>query len=165
MLTDCTKNWNNYGLGSVWDDLMLWITQNATPIIPEGKYSLPYCTIDIFSTALRLEGSCLYESHKTMCDLHMVLQGEEYFWSRPINYLEIEGTFNSEKDIGFYKIAPHDTGVSRLKLTGDTWALVFPWDAHLPDIAISDHTVVIKKLVAKIPLSCLTISTKKISHG
>lgn len=165
MLSDSIKNWQNYELGPVWNELMLWINQKINSSLSNGKYTVAGCNINIFPMTSRMEGSCLYESHRTMCDLHMVLQGKEYFWSRPINNLEPEGLFNIDKDIGFYRPTTNTDGVSRITLTIGIWVLVFPWEAHLPDMSIDEHSITLKKLVAKIPFTHLTISAKKVTHG
>lgn len=165
MISDSIKNWRNYELGPVWNDLMSWISEKAMSSIDNGKYTISGCDINIFSITSRREGSCLYESHRVMCDLQMVLQGKEYFWNKPIDDLEPEGSFNIEKDIGFYRPTTQEDGINRLTLSVGIWALVFPWEAHLPDMSIGDKSITLKKLVAKIPLTQLAISAPKISHG
>lgn len=165
MICDSIKNWQNYEFGPIWHELMLWINQKVTPSLAEGKYIVSDCMINVFPMTLRMEGSCLYEYHQKMCDLHMVLHGKEYFWNRPINGLTPEGTFNIEKDIGFFRPVLHNDGVTRLTLSEGIWALVFPWEAHLPDMSTEDQPITLKKFVAKIPISHLTIATQRVSHG
>ena len=58
--------------------------------------------------------------------------------------------------ICFFSPAPAE--VTRVTLAPGTFALLFPWDAHLPAIAPDDAQAPLRKCVGKIPLEALRLS-------
>ena len=69
---------------------------------------------------------------------------------------DLDGPFDDQRDVGFFQPAPAE--VSRVTLSPGTFALLFPWDAHLPAIAVDGVPAPLRKCVGKIPFESLRLS-------
>lgn len=104
---------------------------------------------------------CAYEIHKRFVDVQYLLSGQEYIDVVDPQHLTLRAPFDEEKDIAFFNelIAPD----SRVLMRPNLYCVIFPWEAHMPCIAINESTntstppslsgpMEVKKAVAKIPL-------------
>ncbi|MBQ3457190.1 MAG: YhcH/YjgK/YiaL family protein, partial [Synergistaceae bacterium] len=66
-----------------------------------------------------------------------------------------ENLLNTPRDILFYENDPAiREGIIPLEV--GTFAVYFPWDVHVPAIAVNDSPAKIRKIVVKVPLdSCM----------
>ncbi len=87
-----------------------------------------------------------YESHSIMTDIQIVLEGEEYIYTRQIDDLTIA---SSGEDIVFYNEKPEDK--VQLHLKDGLFALFYPEDAHAPGVKVEENSPVLK-VVIKVPL-------------
>ena len=147
MLADSLSNWNHYDLGSFWAPLMTWIQQQA-PHAEPGKYTVADCTVSIVDNVTKPLDACRYESHRNMADIQMALRGEEWIYVADTATLPLDGPFAEDRDIGFHH-APEQE-ISRVLLRPGVFALVFPWDAHMPAVAVKNPAPV-RKLIVKFP--------------
>lgn len=142
---------------------MTWL-ENYSPLgtgdlaaLADGKHPLATGFIHVMTTTSRLRSECLYECHRHYCDVQMVLQGQEWLFNTETLDLTPSSPFDEQADIGFFTSAPEEA--ARVTLRPGLFALLFPWDAHLPAIAPNDVPAELRKCVAKIPLSDLHISS------
>lgn len=96
------------------------------------------------------ERNKMFENHRKVCDLHIVLDGEEYFYYYHLgNYLM--PNYSEHNDISLFNDETCLKNYARL--TKGYVILADPWDAHMA--GISPHFQgqnKIKKMVIKFPL-------------
>lgn len=151
MIVDATEHWNRYALGPVWEELMTWVAANAATS-PLGVYTVAGCTVKVEEARTEPAADRRYESHRIMADVQMVLEGEEWMECANAAALEPLGAFDTGRDVGFHANPAQPIGKALL-LPG-VFAVVFPWDAHKPLVAVQGSRTN-KKLIAKIPLDRL----------
>jgi len=90
-----------------------------------------------------------FEAHRRYADVQMVFRGRERIFVARTDALEPESDFDAEKDIGFFKRPAR--AVERIMGPGD-YAVLAPWDAHMPSIEAGGEPEPIMKLVWKVPV-------------
>lgn len=157
MLVDHISNWQKYGFGPAWEEVMTWLAQKAADHagLEDGQHQAGGCIINVNSLLSRIRSQCQYEYHRRFCDVQMVLDGEEWFFQATGTGLVPCGEFDEIRDIGFY--SPEPPEMTRVTLRPGMFVLVFPWDAHMPAIATGDPSP-LRKCVAKIPLEALHLA-------
>ncbi len=94
--------------------------------------------------------ACCYEIHKRFVDVQYMVNGQEYMDIVSPQGLTLRAPFNEEKDCGFFnEVVEPDC---RVLLRPNLYCFYFPWEAHMPCIAVNDSPTEILKHVAKIPL-------------
>lgn len=171
MLVDNLAQWRRYGFGPAWEGVMTWLEEAARlsdPVaLTDGTHKAGACDITVMSLTTRLWREARYETHRRLCDVHMALSGREWFLTAPIAAMAPDGDFDVPGDIGFHRPLPAvrpDGGAmaecretARLTLTPGIFVLVFPWDAHMPALAVDDRPAPLRKCIAKIPLDALRL--------
>ncbi|MEG1641521.1 MAG: YhcH/YjgK/YiaL family protein [Synergistaceae bacterium] len=87
----------------------------------------------------------LFEAHRKLWDLQIVLEGEEYVEYAPIEEMQEEIPYDEGKDIAFYVA----TG-EKIKIKRGNAVMLAPWDGHKPGINVDEQPQKIKKIVIKI---------------
>lgn len=100
MLVDAITNWRNYGFGPVWEDVMTWLetafrtgdqtgrnphraySSPGSPALEDGVHALGEARVTVTSRVTRLRSEARYETHRQLCDVHLVLAGREGFCTR-----------------------------------------------------------------------------------
>ena len=157
MLVEHISNWQKYGFGPVWEEVMTWLAQQAADhaALRDGQHLIGGCAVNVNSLTSRIRSECRYEYHERFCDVQMVLDGEEWFFTTAATGLIPDGEFDETRDVGFF--APEPPEVSRVTLRPGMFVLAFPWDAHMPAIATGTPAP-LRKCVAKIPLEALLLA-------
>ena len=140
MIVDHINNWRRYGFGPAWEETMRWL-ENYAPggsgslaDLTDGTHPLTDGFVSVATLTSRPLSGSLYECHKRFCDVQMVVEGQEWLFNAATTGLSLDGPFDDQRDVGFFQPAPAE--VSRVTLSPGTFALLFPWDAHLPAIAV-----------------------------
>lgn len=140
MIVDHISNWRRYGFGPAWEETMRWL-ENYAPggsgslaDLTDGTHPLTDGFVSVATLTSRPLSGSLYECHKRFCDVQMVVEGQEWLFNAATTGLSLDGPFDDQRDVGFFQPAPAE--VSRVTLSPGTFALLFPWDAHLPAIAV-----------------------------
>ncbi len=118
--------------------------------IKVGKYNLSdsnYANVEIYKTKLLENAS--YEAHEKYIDIQILLSGEERIYYTDRNKLDIEIPYNESKDIVFYK---NEVKGDFATLNGSNFVMLFPHEAHAPQVFINKESEV-KKVVVKIKIS------------
>ncbi len=162
MIVDHINNWRRYGFGPAWEETMRWL-ENYAPggsgsiaDLTDGTHPLTDGFVSVATLTSRPLSGSLYECHKRFCDVQMVVEGQEWLFNAATTGLSLDGPFDDQRDVGFFQPAPAE--ISRVTLSPGTFALLFPWDAHLPAIAVDGVPAPLRKCVGKIPFESLRLS-------
>lgn len=126
-------------------DFVLSLTPETYP----GHYEISgdtYANIDCYVTKPEEQGKL--ESHKKYIDIQLLLTGEERLDYIDISELTVSESYNPEKDIMFYQKT--DKFLNSVKLSAGYFVLLYPAEAHQPQMSLSTPQSV-KKVVVKIP--------------
>ncbi len=122
-----------------------YVRQLDIDAIAVGKYEIDgesiFALVQHYNTKLQEQGS--WEAHRRYIDLQYVAQGVEAFGYANIHRLQ-QGEYDTAKDF-----LPLEGEGDFVTVSGGSFALVFPQDAHMPSMAIGAPSFV-KKIVVKI---------------
>jgi len=93
------------------------------------------------------------ESHIKYVDIQYIYSGAEMIGTAPMAGAgEVDGEYQSEKDIMFYKNVATETQVV---LTQGMFVVLFPWDIHRPNCNVGAQPNNIRKILIKIQMDVL----------
>ena len=154
MLVESLQDWKRYDFGPLWHEVMTWVEAHTD--IADGEYNVAGCTIKVATGTTRPWGAARYEFHRRMADVQVVLQGEEDVYNLPLHTLttpSAQDAFDEARDLGFFD----DTlRLSPVRLVPGIFALLLPWDAHMPSMAVASPATV-RKMVVKLPVDKLSL--------
>lgn len=101
----------------------------------------------VYRTRFRSEAT--YESHRAYIDVQAVIEGEEGIDVADIARLNVIEPYTPEKD--FIRYAPFAFG-SWLRVGPGDIAILFPPDGHMPCLHPGKEPVLVRKVVAKVPV-------------
>ena len=142
----------HYDFGPVWDEAMAWAAGRDDGLTP-GRYTVGGCPVMVTQGPTRLWGAGRYECHRLMADVQIVLRGEEDLYTLPLCLMRDADAFDGDKDVGFFNDAMR---WPPLRLFPGMFALLLPWDAHMPSMAVENRPNIVHKLVVKIPVEKLS---------
>ena len=105
-----------------------------------------FANIDRYMT--KPERECRMEAHRKYIDIQVLFSGREIIAWNPVTELDEDIQYDEDKDVGFYKIPSQAVGQAIIR-TG-MFMLLFPEDAHMPQIAVDDIPESVEKIVMKI---------------
>ncbi len=116
----------------------------------EGKVEI--CGERIFANIAKYQTKdkteCKIEAHRNYIDIQVLFSGRENIAWHPVSELVENIPYNEESDVGFYTPPKHMAGQGTL--SKGTFMLLFPDDAHMPQIAVDDIPETVEKIVIKI---------------
>lgn len=115
---------------------------------PAGHYEIDdeaYANIDVYET--KEYDICFPEAHKRYIDIQMLLSGEERLDFANISELSIKDDYDEERDIMFFH---NPEKMNTFYLKKGYFALLYPTDAHKPQMKSSENSQTVKKVVVKI---------------
>lgn len=146
MITDYIKNIENYpNIPKEVSDFLKNLSQE-TQI---GHYEISenaYANIDIYET--KFVENCKFEAHKKYIDIQMLLEGKEELDYMPVEGLEISEVYDKNRDIMFFKTPTEEPDT--LQLEPFKFALIYPYEAHRPQMNAGSTSQKVKKVVVKI---------------
>ncbi|MGN0832954.1 MAG: YhcH/YjgK/YiaL family protein [Kiritimatiellia bacterium] len=125
-----------------------FLADPALAMRPCGRYELDgsrlYVSIEEYDT--KPLSQAVLEAHRRYLDIQTLVSGTEQVGWAPLAGQPVRTPYDEARDIAFYdgEFAPH-------LLVPGRWMLLFPQDAHAPQIAL-DKPVRVRKAVAKILL-------------
>lgn len=150
MIYDHTKNIGLYkGISPALDTALDFIAtarlpiDNGTTLLPNGVKAI------VSEYVTKVYNPKGYEAHIKYADVQFLLAGSEDLRCCPLEFLSPATDYDEVSDCRFYVDQP-GLGCT-LRLGSGYFAVVFPDDAHIPQLAIDDSEVV-KKMVLKIPV-------------
>ena len=127
-----------------------------------GKFDLTLDNIHMILQVLDLETKnrheLLPEIHRKYIDVQFLCSGgpeNAAYYNDDGNNIIHQDLLNSQRDICFYENNPNvREGLIPMEI--GSFAVYFPWDVHVPAIAVDDMPTKIRKIVIKVPLAeCL----------
>lgn len=91
--------------------------------------------------------SGFFEAHKDYIDIQLLLTGEEQIQVTDKDALEIKEEYDSNRDIAFFYDG--DSNVTNITLSKGWFAILYPHEAHKPQLTFKE-TQKVKKVVVKI---------------
>ena len=154
MITSHLKYWRTVpGLAThpVWAAAFTWIEANATDA-PDGWMDLDDggLRIGVMAYATKSRDTACYESHQQTIDIQYTISGSEKIEVIPTERLTPKGDYDAENDGQLYE-TPEAGEVEVVNAPG-RFCILFPEDAHMPQLRAPEHTEV-RKLVVKVPLA------------
>jgi biofilm protein TabA len=142
-----TEYFNGMGIQEFLDDLV--------PGTPDGKYEIDgeniFAIISSYDTSPRLQRKP--EAHREYVDIQILLSGREIIEWYPLEGLKVDLQYDESKDVGFYDLP--DTPKASVVLEPGIFAVFFPHDAHMPQVAPEDKSEPVLKAVIKLKASLL----------
>ncbi len=116
-----------------------------------GRYNISdniYANVEIYNT--KNISNAQFESHEKYIDIQILLNGVEDIFYAYKSDLTVNVPYNSEKDITFYKenVLPF----SKVTLDGTNFVMLYPHEAHAPQVCAGEIPVLVKKVVVKIKI-------------
>lgn len=122
--------------------------QSAVADQPAGRYQLSgenYANIDEYDT--RRANPAGFEAHRKYIDIQYLLDGEERVLVRPLEGACCTTPYDDARDAAFFR---HDeAGAAELRLGDGYFVILFPNDAHEPQLCIGEPQRV-RKVVVKV---------------
>lgn len=107
-----------------------------------------YVNIERYTTKYKDEAK--FEAHKKYIDIQIVLQGCENIYTTNISGLSTLIHYEEDRDIIFYS---DDVSLKKyITLDGTNFVMLFPHEAHAPQIAPNDNKSEVLKVVIKIKI-------------
>lgn len=116
-----------------------------------GKHVLSesiYANVETYETKL-LENS-KFEAHKEYIDVQILLKGHEQIFIAPQNRLTMSEPYDAKRDIEFY--SDNIRSFQSIKLDGTNFVMLFPHEAHAPQVSIDEKLENVLKVVVKIKI-------------
>ena len=150
MIYDHIRNIDLYkGLSPALDTALEFISAARLPM-DNGTTLLPHGVKAIVSEYVTKERNPKgYEAHLKYADVQFLLAGSEHLRCCPLEYLTPATDYDEASDCRFYVDQP-GSGVA-VRLGSGYFAVVFPDDAHIPQLAVAEPEGV-KKVVVKVPV-------------
>lgn len=146
MISDNLENINKYNIVSI---KVLDFLKNLTPDTVTGHYEIDdtaYANIDVYNTKDITE--CRFEAHKKYIDIQMLLLGEERLDYVSVDGLDVSEEYSDEKDVMFFKEPKKH--FDTISLEPFKFAMLYPYEAHKPQVNIGNKSKTVKKVVVKI---------------
>ncbi|MBD5401849.1 DUF386 domain-containing protein [bacterium] len=108
-----------------------------------------YANVEEYTTKIIDNGK--FESHRNYIDIQLLLSGMERIYVREVQGLNTEIPYSLERDIEFYSdnIANSDF----VTLNGNNFVMLYPHEAHAPQIALDELSTKVLKVVVKVKVN------------
>lgn len=120
-----------------------------SPEIEVGRYVLSefdYANVEVYNTK-NIEDA-KFESHNDYIDIQILVTGSERIYYTNTKGLTTGVSYDKERDIEFY--ADNLIGKDYVTLNGTNFVMLFPHEAHAPQVSINNDCQSVKKVVLKI---------------
>ena len=137
---------------SIYDNIpqnVINFVKTLTPETEIGRYEIDknsYANIDVYETKNLKD--CKFEAHKNYIDIQMLLSGIEELDYTPVKDLIVSEKYDEKRDIMFFENP--DRIADSVILEAGKFALIYPHEAHRPQVAFNANLKTVKKVVVKI---------------
>lgn len=134
----------------VWEKVGLFLRDTDLGTLPLGRNEIgegAFANVQEYETKLESK----YELHRKYIDVQLLTSGEEWVYvANREDACEPQGEFDTEKDFILFATARHE---KRVRVSPDSWLILYPTDAHMPCMAIDGTSHPVRKIVVKIPFA------------
>ena len=149
MIFDQLNNYKQYPFGQAWKSAFEFLLK-LKPDAEVKEY--PIDGKDVFARIMEYntltEAEAKIEAHRQYVDIQVLLSGKENVRCFPATALETKTQYDDQKDAAFFY--PAEQYPVELHLKPGYFAVFFPDDAHMPQIALNNIPGPVKKAVIKI---------------
>lgn len=110
---------------------------------------LTFANVDEYVT--KNHQDCKLEAHKKYIDIQLLLDGVEELDYIDIQGLEVSEVYDEARDVMFF--APTDKILNKVVLSEGNFVMLYPNEAHQPQMAYDNLPSNVKKVVVKIPVT------------
>ena len=147
MIVDKSDNLHLYvHLGSKFQKAFSFITDPELMLLDNGKYEIDeenvFALVSEYKTKDEIDGKL--EAHRKYIDVQLVAKGTEILGYAPFRNQELISEYDEGKDIAFFS-----GDKSFMKMEQGMFAVLFPYELHMPGIKTTSRRDV-KKIVVKI---------------
>lgn len=89
-----------------------------------------------------------FEAHEKYIDIQVLLEGDEYIYFTDKSKLTVKEPYDNSRDIVFY--GEDVANYPKIKLDGSNFVMLFPHEAHAPQVCVNNNNSEVKKVVVKI---------------
>lgn len=147
MIVDKIKNLKIYK--NLPDNVIEFLLKLDLSNIQMGKTVLSdnvYVNIEEYNT--KLIDNAKFESHDKYIDIQLLLKGIEAIYYTSRTGLNVDIPYSENKDITFYSDSVNK--YPSIRLDSSNFMMIFPHEAHAPQVAIDGKTQKVLKVVVKI---------------
>jgi YhcH/YjgK/YiaL family protein len=154
MIVGRLEHWHERLRGSVWRAVFAAL-ERLDETSPEGKSQIDhddiYLSVMSYATRRPEAEDAVLESHRQYLDVQMVLSGSERIDWFPAESLTIKTPYDPARDARFYnRPGPAPASVD---VHPGTFVVLYPEDAHMPQLITAAGHAHVKKVVVKVKLS------------
>ena len=136
-----------YGLGQGIKRALRFLQQDVKDL-PDGRIDIDgdnlFAIVQQYTTKASTDG--FWEAHRKYIDVQFVVSGRELIGYAPATGMQVT-EFNEERDL-----VKLDGSGNFIELNANTFMILFPHDAHMPGIMLTEPSPV-KKIVIKVAVS------------
>ena len=110
---------------------------------------LTYANVDEYIT--KEHSACKLEAHRKYVDIQLLLEGIEELDYIGLQGLEIQQEYDVTRDVMFFQ--PTEKVLNKVVLDAGKFVLLYPHEAHQPQMAYKNTPSKVKKVVVKIPVA------------
>ena len=151
MIYDTLAHIDTYrGLGANMDRAIEYLKQTDLSELPAGRYEVDGTNVYLMiqEPEFRSAADAQFEAHRRYADIQLALAHGEAIACLPVEKVETWKPFDAENDIGFSDV---DEKGTLLPLPVGTFMILFPQDAHMPNLkcgaAATGRKAVVKVLL------------------
>ncbi|EKE03596.1 MAG: hypothetical protein ACD_20C00178G0005 [uncultured bacterium] len=152
MIIDVLENWGQYFAGSNWQAVIDFL-KSLNKETSEGDY--PIKGSEIFARVMSYEthskDHSVFEAHCDFIDIQVVLTGAEGIAWHPVKNLVVRDEYNSDNDVVFFASPSKD--YAKTDVYPGVFVVLFPYDAHMPQLKVDGMPDRVKKVVVKVKTS------------
>lgn len=153
MIVDTLQNWQQNFSEPIWCQAFEFL-QGLTADSVDGDYPLQgedlFGRVMSYHTRTPDADDAVLEAHREYVDIQTTLSAPEGIDWFPRSSLEVKTPYDAEKDVEFY----HRPGPApaHVNVYPGFFAVLFPEDAHMPQLIVNGQSQLIKKAVVKVRL-------------
>lgn len=139
---------------NAWDAALAFIERNDLASLQAGIHEIPgtEAYVNVIDYETRFEGD--YEYHRKYIDVQYIVSGEEKCYVLPLADLTVNlEDYKENDDYGMMNGPAEGVEVQEVVLKEGMVGIYFPFDAHMPSMAIGDASEKSRKVVVKIPVA------------
>ena len=149
MIVDRLENWQARFSGSIWCRVFAAL-ESLTPQTPEGETLIEGedLIMRVMSYTTRTPEEGVVEAHRQYIDVQMALAGAERIDWFPIAGLETTDMYRKDQDVVHFKRP--GPAPAHADINPGTFCILFPEDAHMPQVMTGEIANLVKKVVIKV---------------